>query len=62
VSYEAALAALIDLAQSAHLVRMTDRGELWRSAAPERLRFLVARGNAGLPQLVTVLPEHDRCR
>lgn len=55
-SFERARAELMALSARAHFVRRLDSGaELWRAPKPLRLRFVVARAFAGLPQLVTVL-------
>lgn len=56
LTYEQALAEIITESERAHFVRDNGDGtEQWRGAKPHRLRFRVARGNAGKPQLVTVL-------
>ena len=62
LSYGQALAELISESERAHFVRADETCEQWRGAKPRRLRFRVARGEAGLPQLVTVLPSHDKGR
>jgi hypothetical protein len=60
VSYEMALAALIRLADKAHLVKILNPGvELWRTGRPLRLRLYVSHRLPGLPQLVTVLRRSD---
>jgi hypothetical protein len=61
MAYEMALWCLVQLSMQAHRVRDKAPGiEMWRGPKPERLRFLVATGNSGLPQLLTVLKGHDR--
>lgn len=57
LTYEQALARLIRESEKAHMVkaRRNPGEELWRGGKPHRLRFVVARGNGGMPQLVTVL-------
>lgn len=64
LTYEQALRRLIVDSEKAHLVkaRRNPGEELWRGGKPHRLRFVVARGNAGLPQLVTVLRGCDTLR
>ncbi len=60
-----ALAELVLESERAHFVRtLPARGrfgaaEMWRGAAPRRLRFLVGSGEGPLPALLTVLSEHD---
>lgn len=64
LSFEQALERLIVASEAAHLVkaRRNPGEELWRGGKPHRLRFIVARGNHGLPQLVTVLRGCDANR
>lgn len=64
LTYDQALGRLIDEAGRAHLVKARRNAgeELWRGGKPHRLRFVVARGNSGLPQLVTVLRGCDATR
>lgn len=64
LTYEAALARLIDMAAAAHKVRdLPDGCELWR--APRRwlkAQFVVGRRDDGLPQVVTVWPPCETWR
>lgn len=64
LTYEQAFGQLISESELAHLVkaRRNPGEELWRGGKPHRLRFVVARGNGGLPQLVTVLRGCDTIR
>ena len=64
LTYEQALGRLIDESTKAHFVkaRRNEGEELWRGGKPHRLRFVVCRANAGLPQLVTVLRGCDAHR
>ncbi len=56
LSYEEALAELIQTMKRSHFVKTQDNGlDLWRGPRPHRLRLKVARAPQGLPQLVTVL-------
>ncbi len=60
MSYEVALGELVSLSTRAHFVRHLESGaELWRGPKPARVRMIVMRGFAGLPQLVTVLRGWD---
>lgn len=55
LTYEAALAALIDETARAHFVkRLATGAELWRGPSPRRLRFIVGPGRGEKPALVTV--------
>lgn len=55
-TYGQARDEIVRESRHAHFVRCQVNGlELWRAGKPLRTRFLVARGFAGLPQLVTVL-------
>jgi hypothetical protein len=61
IAYERALSDLVRLSVKAHHVKAIEGGaELWRGPKPRRLRFIVAQGMAGKPQLVTVLFAFDR--
>lgn len=63
LSYEDALARLVTITEGAHRVREIGDGvELWRGPKPERLRLRVSTRGPGLPQVVTVLAEHDGAR
>lgn len=64
LSYGEALERLIAASETAHFVktRRNSGEELWRGPKPYRLRFVVCRANAGLPQLVTVLRGCDANR
>lgn len=70
LTYEEALAELVEASKTAHYVKTYDhhensvRGglELWRGPRPLRLRYWVGRREDGLPQLVTVVGPHDRWR
>jgi len=56
LSYDAALADLVDLSESAHRVKTLPTGAaLYRGPKPLRLRCIVAHGDGPLPALVTVL-------
>jgi hypothetical protein len=57
--FDVALGELIRLAENAHFVKRVGDFELWRTGKPTRLRLRVMRGNAGLPQVVTVVRGHD---
>lgn len=59
-SYEQALRDLIAWSERAHFVREQNGSQLWRGPRPGKLRFWVSFGRHGLPQLVTVLPAHDK--
>lgn len=62
LTYEQALGALLQAAESAHYVRDSDGGAaIWRaSRAHGRVRFVVMPGVPGrLPVIVTILREHD---
>ena len=60
ISYETALAELIQQSECAHRVKpMRDGAELWRGPKPLRLRMIVMPQKAGLPQLLTVKRGHD---
>lgn len=58
-SYEDALEDLIHESEHAHLIGYSGPLQQWRGARPRRLRFRVATGGDGKPQLVTVLPPFD---
>lgn len=63
LSYERALAELIDESTRAHRVKEISPGlSLWRGPKPMRLRYRVADPTTPdeLPQLVTVLTSFDR--
>jgi len=61
-TYEQALAFLIDQSETAHPTGWVAADVLqYRAPRPLRLRYRVRHGqDGGLPQLLTVLPEHDR--
>lgn len=60
LGYSAALAELVSLAEAAHYVRTESDGtELWRGPSPTRVRLIVSRQIAGLPQVLTVRPAWD---
>jgi hypothetical protein len=62
-TYEEALGRLVTAAESAHLLRVEERGEIWRARRPLRFRFIVgASAPDGLPPVLTVIPPHDRFR
>jgi len=58
--FDRALGELIRMCERAHFVKRIGDFELWRTGKPERLRLRVMRGNAGLPQIVTVMRGHDQ--
>lgn len=60
LTYEQALAELINAAESARFVRDTRDGlQLWRAGKPTRARLIVGPGEGGRMALVTVLPAFD---
>lgn len=60
VGYEAALAELIRLSETAHPVKRKGDGMLYRGPRPQRLRAIVADSSPGqLPVLLTVYGGHD---
>jgi hypothetical protein len=60
-TYEQALAALVSFSERARRVREISPGVwLYRGPRPQKLRFRVAEGGAGLPQLLTVMGGHDK--
>lgn len=56
MTYEQALSAIIKDSMRAHFVRADHGSELWRGPKPHRVRYRIASREAGLPQLITVLP------
>jgi len=63
LTYEQALETLVRLSTEAQRVRDIAPGlALYRGPKPLRVRLRVADADAGLPQLVTVLPMHDGWR
>jgi|WetSurMetagenome_2_1015567.scaffolds.fasta_scaffold721334_1 hypothetical protein len=66
LDYDHALGELIRHSDTAHFVRATVVDgiciERWRAPKPTQIRFIVSHGPGAKPQLVTVLPSHDRRR
>jgi hypothetical protein len=58
-TFSVALSELIELCETAHYVKTVGDYELWRTGKPSRIRLRIMRGNAGLPQVVTVVRGHD---
>lgn len=59
-TYEQALADLVRFSEVARSIKELSPGVwLYRGGRPLRLRFTVAMGGPGLPQLVTVKTGHD---
>lgn len=60
ISYERALAEIIDQADQSHYVKDYNSAQYWRGPKPMRLRLLVAPASGNeLPQLLTILPASD---